>query len=65
MLKNHEGQHVPIVTFRQYVEVPLDKKIRGKVLGAVSGRMTVPQVFANGALVGSADELEVWIGARR
>lgn len=42
-----------------FVEVPLDNKIRGKVLGAVSGKMTAPQVFINGELIGSADDLEV------
>lgn len=41
-----------------FVEVPLDNKIRGKVLGAVSGAMTAPQVFINGQLIGSADEVE-------
>lgn len=41
-----------------FVEVPLDNKIRGKVLGGVSGAMTAPQVFINGRLIGSADEVE-------
>ncbi|XZG70140.1 glutathione peroxidase [Chitinibacteraceae bacterium HSL-7] len=41
-----------------YVEVPLDNTIRGKVLGAVSGTMTAPQVFINGNLIGGADQLE-------
>ncbi|TCP12422.1 glutaredoxin-like protein [Crenobacter luteus] len=41
-----------------YIELPLDNKVRGKVLGAVSGRMTAPQVFINGALIGSADDVE-------
>lgn len=44
----------------QYVEVPLNHKIRGKVLGAISGHMTAPQVFINGKLIGGADDLEVW-----
>ncbi|WP_434627294.1 redoxin family protein [Chromobacterium sp. CV08] len=42
----------------EFVEVPLDNKVRGKVLGAVSGKMTAPQVFINGELIGSADEVE-------
>ncbi|MDN0081946.1 glutathione peroxidase [Crenobacter sp. SG2305] len=46
-----------------YVDVPLDNKIRGKVLGAVSGKMTAPQVFINGQLIGSADELETYFKA--
>ncbi|WP_019102415.1 glutathione peroxidase [Chromobacterium haemolyticum] len=41
-----------------FVEVPLDNKVRGKVLGAVAGKMTAPQVFINGQLIGSADEVE-------
>ncbi|KMN76286.1 glutaredoxin-like protein [Chromobacterium alkanivorans] len=41
-----------------FVEVPLDNKVRGKVLGAVAGKMTAPQVFINGELIGSADEVE-------
>jgi glutaredoxin-like protein len=44
----------------EYVDVPLDNKVRGKVLGAVSGKMTAPQVFINGKLIGSADDLETW-----
>jgi glutaredoxin-like protein len=43
-----------------YVDVPLDNKVRGKVLGAVSGKMTAPQVFINGQLIGSADDLETF-----
>ncbi|GJG97928.1 glutathione peroxidase [Cupriavidus pauculus] len=41
----------------EFVEVPLDNKIRGKVLGAVSGEMTAPQVFINGRLIGGAEAL--------
>ncbi len=29
-----------------YIDVPLDNKVRGKVLGAVSGEMTAPQVLS-------------------
>ncbi|MCW3478867.1 glutathione peroxidase [Neisseriaceae bacterium JH1-16] len=46
-----------------FVDVPLDNKIRGKVLGGVSGKMTAPQVFINGELIGSADELEAYFKA--
>lgn len=48
----------------QFVEVPLDNKIRGKVLGAISGHMTAPQIFINGELIGSADDLESWAATR-
>ncbi|WP_028535152.1 glutathione peroxidase [Paludibacterium yongneupense] len=46
-----------------FVDVPLDNKVRGKVLGAVSGAMTAPQVFINGELVGGADALTAWLAA--
>ena len=46
----------------EYIEVPLDNKVRGKVLGAVSGEMTAPQVFINGKLIGSATALEQYLG---
>ena len=44
-----------------YVDVPLDHKIRGKVLGAVSGSMTAPQVFINGQCIGGAEALEQYL----
>ncbi|CAG2157943.1 Hybrid peroxiredoxin hyPrx5 [Cupriavidus yeoncheonensis] len=46
----------------EYIEVPLDNKVRGKVLGAVSGEMTAPQVFINGRLIGGAAALEQYLG---
>lgn len=42
----------------EYVELALDTKIRNKVVGAVSGKMTFPQVFMNGKLIGGSDDLE-------
>ena len=47
-----------------FVEVPLDNKVRGKVLGAVAGKMTAPQVFINGQLIGSADEVEKYFSSK-
>jgi len=44
-----------------YVDVPLDHKIRGKVLGAVSGSLTAPQVFINGNLIGGMEALEQYL----
>lgn len=41
-----------------YIEIPLDNRNRGKVLGAVSGNMTAPQIFANGKLIGGLEELK-------
>ncbi|MGE8357606.1 MAG: glutaredoxin domain-containing protein, partial [Microvirgula sp.] len=47
----------------EYADVPLDNKIRGKVLGAVSGEMTAPQIFINGRLIGNAEALEKFLAA--
>lgn len=44
-----------------YVDVPLDNTVRGKVLGAVSGKMAAPQVFINGALIGGHEDLETYL----
>jgi glutaredoxin-like protein len=43
-----------------YVEIPLAHQIRSKVVGAVTGKQTVPQVFINGQYIGDADALENW-----
>jgi glutaredoxin-like protein len=40
------------------IEIPLENKVRGRVIGAVSGQATAPQVFINGALVGGLDALK-------
>ncbi|MEI2417559.1 glutathione peroxidase [Orrella sp. JC864] len=40
------------------VEVPLENKVRGRVIGAVSGKSTAPQVFINGELVGGLEDLK-------
>ena len=44
-----------------FVEVPLGHTIRTKAVGAISGGKTVPQVFINGELIGSADDLENYL----
>jgi glutathione-dependent peroxiredoxin len=41
-----------------YAEVPLDHAVRTKVVGAITGAQTVPQVFINGRLIGNAEDLE-------
>ncbi|MBB5189537.1 peroxiredoxin [Silvimonas terrae] len=46
-----------------FVEVPLDNKVRGKVLGAISGTMTAPQVFVNGKLIGGSEEVTKFVAA--
>ena len=43
-----------------YVEIPLQHQIRSKVVGAVTGQQTVPQVFINGQHIGDAEALEKW-----
>ena len=43
-----------------YAELPLDHKVRSKVLGAIAGAQTVPQVFVNGRHIGGLEELERW-----
>jgi glutaredoxin-like protein len=43
-----------------YAEVPLDHKIRTRVIGAITGRGTAPQVFINGKHIGGWEELGVW-----
>ncbi len=49
----------------EYAEVPLHHTVRSKVVGAVTGKGTVPQVFIDGEYVGGADELEQWVTARK
>jgi glutaredoxin-like protein len=43
-----------------YAEIPLPHTIRSKVVGAVSGETTVPQVFINGERIGGLEALERW-----
>jgi glutaredoxin-related protein len=47
-----------------YVEVPLAHQIRTKVVGALSGEGTVPQVFINGERIGGADAVRSWLAKR-
>ena len=43
-----------------YAEIPLDHKVRTKVVGAIAGAQTVPQVFINGTRIGGWEDLEAW-----
>jgi glutathione-dependent peroxiredoxin len=43
-----------------YVEVPLDHKVRSRVVGAIAHAQTVPQVFVNGTRIGGWEDLERW-----
>ncbi len=41
-----------------YAEIPLAHTVRSRVVGAVTGEKTVPQVFINGAYIGGLEALE-------
>ena len=43
-----------------YVQIPLVHQTRSKLIGAVTGQQTVPQVFINGQYIGDAEALEQW-----
>jgi glutaredoxin-like protein len=43
-----------------YVELPLEHKVRSRAVGAIAGAQTVPQVFVNGARIGGLEDLERW-----
>lgn len=47
-----------------FVEVPLAHQVRTKVVGALSGEGTVPQVFVNGERIGGADAVKAWLTTR-
>ncbi len=43
-----------------YAEIALDHKVRTRVVGAIAGAQTVPQVFVNGVRIGGWEQLERW-----
>jgi len=43
-----------------YAEVSLDHRNRSRILGAITGAGTVPQVFINGQRIGGYEELQQW-----
>jgi glutathione-dependent peroxiredoxin len=43
-----------------YAELSLDHRNRGRIVGAIAGAGTVPQVFVNGQRIGGFEELERW-----
>lgn len=43
-----------------YAEVKLDHGGRSRIVGAITGRGTVPQVFVNGKHIGGLEELQRW-----
>jgi glutaredoxin-like protein len=48
-----------------YTDFSQDQKLNSTVLRAITGRMTWPQVFVDGRLVGGADELLAWLASRQ
>ena len=44
----------------EYAEVPLPHTTRSRIVGAVTGAKTVPQVFINGTNIGGLEALEDW-----
>jgi glutaredoxin-like protein len=45
----------------EYAEVPLTHNIRTKVIGAIAGAGTVPQVYINGRHIGGTEALERYL----
>jgi len=43
-----------------YAELSLDHRNRGRIVGAIAGAGTVPQVFVNGQRIGGFEELQRW-----
>ena len=43
-----------------YAEVSLGNHNRSRIVGAITGKGTVPQVFVNGQRIGELEELERW-----
>lgn len=43
-----------------YAEIALEHKVRSRIVGAIAGAQTVPQVFINGERIGGWEELERW-----
>ncbi len=43
-----------------YAEIPLPHTTRSRIVGAVTGDKTVPQVFVNGERIGGLEALERW-----
>ena len=43
-----------------YAEVSLGNANRSRIVGAITGKGTVPQVFVNGKLIGGLEDLQRW-----
>ena len=47
-----------------YLEMPLADNVRQRLLSAVAGKGTSPQLFVNGALIGDGTAISAWIKTR-
>lgn len=48
-----------------FEEIELNRHITSRTLRAISGGTTTPQVFHEGKLIGTADQLERWVSEQR
>lgn len=48
----------------RYTDVPLPDATRARVLAAIAGASSTPQVYVDGRLIGGSEQLEAWLGAR-
>lgn len=60
-----EAKHLLDEAGYRYVEVPLPHQTRSRIVGAVTGQGTVPQVFINGRHIGGAEALREWLRPRQ
>ncbi len=56
-----KAKHLLTQAGYDYVEIPLAHAIRSRAVGAITGAGTVPQVFINGRLIGSAEDVEAFL----
>eukprot|EP01053_Blabericola_migrator_P001503 Blabericola_migrator_1__1502@NODE_1398_length_4628_cov_70_136812_g687_i1_p4_GENE_NODE_1398_length_4628_cov_70_136812_g687_i1NODE_1398_length_4628_cov_70_136812_g687_i1_p4_ORF_typecomplete_len118_score15_44Glutaredoxin/PF00462_24/7_5e12GST_N_3/PF13417_6/0_01SH3BGR/PF04908_15/2_4e03SH3BGR/PF04908_15/0_052DUF836/PF05768_14/0_096_NODE_1398_length_4628_cov_70_136812_g687_i117212074 len=48
----------------RYADIPLSDAVRGYVVGAITGKKTVPQIWIDGQYIGGSEDLKVWIDQR-
>jgi glutaredoxin-like protein len=49
----------------RFTDISQDQRINNSVLRAITGRITWPQVFVGGTLIGGADEVDDYLAARK
>lgn len=47
-----------------YSEVPLEDRVRLRIVSAITGAKTTPQMFVDGKLIGGSEAIEKWLGQR-